>query len=764
MESFLESDKLNILIISSRSEGGGAEQFFNIMTNLKGFFRFYCALPDSPPFYDKIVNDKIPTFKLPYRKFKILTFLRLSKWVKENGITVVHSHGRGAGIYSRLLKLFNMKLKVVHTFHGIHFRSINLAVIIESILRILTDKFIFVSKSESQIALRLGITSVSKCTLIENGIHTDNEVYNDIDRSSVLQFFNRKITNESFVIGMLSRLDSIKNIPYAIRNLSDYLKKHDNVFLVIGGDGEERGNIERVISKYNLQNKVILLGFINDIKRFFLLIDIYLSTSIGEAFGFSTVEAMKYGKPVVASSVYGNTDVVDNNKTGLLFSLDKPSLLVERIKILKNNRKTYEYLSENARESVEKHFNLDRMLNETRELYLSFTSDVCKRRKVRIGINASRIFDVHTGIGRYTSNLCRSISKAGSAKDYYFYLPGCNGTCMKDMSGVQFEKRRISSQNNTLRILWEQIVLPIYSGKDRLDLFHYTNQTFPLMQRVRPVIITVHDISYIRFPWLYENTRKIYRQYINERVVRKADMIIVPSYSTKKDLTYLFGIRGERIKVIYHGVESRFLQISNVEEYRVRNNLPAKMILTVGTLEPRKNIVTLIKAFKELRERGLRDYKLVVAGDKRCNIKELLDEVKSNNLEQEILFPGTVRDKDLPLLYNCAKIFVYPSLCEGFGWHPVEAMACGIPVITSKISSLSEIVGNAGIMVNPTDVSSLCDSMYDLLQDKELWHRMRHMGLERSKLFSWEKTAKETLAVYDEVLLKQGYWNKLSMQ
>jgi len=152
-----------------------------------------------------------------------------------------------------------------------------------------------------------------------------------------------------------------------------------------------------------------------------------------------------------------------------------------------------------------------------------------------------------------------------------------------------------------------------------------------------------------------------------------------------------------------------------------------------------------------------------VAGDKRCNIKELLDEIKSNNLEQAILLPGAIRDKDLPLLYNCAKISVYPSLCEGFGMPPLEAMACGIPVITSNTSALPEVVGGAGIMVDPTDVRSLCDSMYDLLQDRELWHRMRNMGLERSKLFSWEKAAKETLAVYDEVFLKKDYWKKSSI-
>ncbi len=367
----IEKVKSNILIISSRSEGGGAEQFFNIMTKLRDFFKFYCALPDSPPYYDKVVNEKIPTFNLPYRKFKIRSFLKLSKWVKANSITIVHSHGRGAGIYSRLLKLLNTKLKVVHTFHGIHFRSINLAVIVELLLKNLTDKFIFVSKSEQQIALRYRITSVSKSALIENGIHVDNEEHNEGDKYSVLQSFNKTIPDNSFVIGMLSRFDSIKNIPYAIINLSEYLKSHDDVFLIIGGYGEELRKIERTINERNLQNKVILLGFIKDVKRFFLLIDVYLNTSLGEAFGFSTVKAMKYGKPVVASNVYGNIDVVNDNKTGLLFPLNKPDLLVEKIEYLKSNKEVYKRLVANACESARNRFDLNRMLCETKELYLS---------------------------------------------------------------------------------------------------------------------------------------------------------------------------------------------------------------------------------------------------------------------------------------------------------------------------------------------------------------------------------------------------------
>ncbi|MBO06299.1 MAG: hypothetical protein CMI58_04605 [Parcubacteria group bacterium] len=748
-----KSSKLNILIISSRSEGGGAEQFFNIMAKLGDFFKFFCAIPDHPPYYEKIIHEGITPFKLPYRNFKILTFLALSRWVKANNITIVHSHGGGAGIYSRLLKLLNTKLKVVHTFHGIHSRSINRKVIIELLLKNLTDKFIFVSKSERQIGLRLGISTSSKCVLIENGIHAGSEVYNDIDRCSVLQFAREHVTNESFVIGMLSRFDRIKNIPYAIKTLSNYLKSHDDVFLVIGGDGDERREIERTIGKYDLRNKVILLGLIKDIKHFFLTIDVYLNTSLGEGLSFSTMEAMAYGKPVVASAVYGNTDVVDDNKTGLLFPLNTPSLLVERVRTLKKDQKIYDYLSKNASKSIKEHFNLDRMLNETKELYLTFTPGLRKSINMQIGINASKVCDVTTGVGRYTYNLRKSILRTNGKNNYHFYVPG-NVSNFIEAGGseIQLGNPETAIQNNTLRILWEQTFLPVYSRRDKLDLFHYTDHALSLVQTTRPTIITVHDIAYVRFPNLLNKSRQFYKKKILRISMQRADIIVADSFSTKRDIIEYYGVKEKKIRVVHLGVESRFRPICNVEEYRLKNNLPSKMILNVGTLEPRKNVVSLIRAFKKLRKEGFKDYKLVIAGSKGWLYEDIFREVGHSGLQQEILFLGVVKDEDLPLLYNCADLFVYPTLYEGFGLPPLEAMACGVPVITSDTSSLPEVVGDAGILVDPTDINSLCESMYIVLKDKELWNRMSSMGRERSRLFSWDKTAAKILEIYDEIL------------
>jgi glycosyltransferase involved in cell wall biosynthesis/GT2 family glycosyltransferase len=379
-------------------------------------------------------------------------------------------------------------------------------------------------------------------------------------------------------------------------------------------------------------------------------------------------------------------------------------------------------------------------------------------RKIRVGINASKVFDVHTGVGRYTSNLCRSVLKTGGIKDYYFYTPGNMGnTIMTGIEGTHFEKPMASKQNNMMRILWEQIVLPIYSRKDRLDLFHYTDHALSLLFRKCPIIITIHDIAYLRFPNLLNTSRRIYKKNILRISIKKADIIIADSYATKKDIIEYFGIREGKIRVIHLGVESRFRPINNVEEFRLKNNLPSKMILNVGTLEPRKNVVSLIKAFKKLREKGLKDYKLVIAGEKGWLYKEIFKEAGHSDLKQEILFLGVVKDEDLPMLYNCADIFVYPSLYEGFGLPPLEAMACGMPVITSNTSSLPEVVGDAGIMVAPTDVNSLCEAMHSVLTNKELWNRMSNMGLERSKLFSWDNTVKKILEIYDEVISVYKY-------
>ena len=536
-------------------------------------------------------------------------------------------------------------------------------------------------------------------------------------------------------------------------------KPHKNVGLLIEAYQQLRGRIEhqlvivgqedRLFQKglkgKNLEG-VIFVGEVSDelLPHFYSGADIFVSPSLYEGFGLPIIEAFACKTPVVAIRTPSIDEIMGN--AGLIVDAGSTDKLANAIHEVLSNDDLRNSLVEKGMARVEM-FSWEETVDRTLDVYREV------HRSIRVGINASKYSDIHTGVGRYTSNLCRSISKSKDGNDYYFYLPGLNsGFYGKDENGDQLREKRIFLQNNTLRILWEQILLPIKIKKDRLDLFHYTDHAMSLIQREQPIVITVHDIAYIRFPDLLNKSRQVYKKYILYSSIKKADVIIADSHSTRRDIVEFFNVDEKKIKVVHLGVESRFRPISNVEDYRTKNNLPSKMILNIGTLEPRKNVVTLIKAFKKLHERGLKDYVLVIAGEKGWLYKRIFEEIKSSGVEQSIRLLGVARDEDLPLLYNCADLFVYPSLYEGFGLPPLEAMACGVPVVTSNTSSLPEVVGNAGIMVDPHDINSLSEAMANVLKDKELKHRMSRDGLKRSKMFTWEKTVKKVLEVYNEVL------------
>jgi glycosyltransferase involved in cell wall biosynthesis/radical SAM superfamily enzyme YgiQ (UPF0313 family) len=760
-----KSDRVNILIISSRNEGGAAAQYYNIITKLGEFFNFFCALPDSPlpdssPYYDKITNENISIFSLPYRTFRIMTFLKLSKWVKANNITIVHSHGGGAGIYSRLLKLLNTKLKVVHTFHGIHSSRINCKVIVERFLRILTDKFIFVSGTERQIALRHGIATASQSTLIVNGIHTDSEIYSDIDRKPVLSIFNKKITNESFIIGMLSRFDKIKNIPYAIRNLSDYLKNSDDVFLVIGGYGEDRMEIERTISEHSLQGKVVLLGFINDNKRFFLSIDIYLNTSLGEAFGFSTVEAMRYRKPVVASQVYGNSDVVDDNKTGLLFPLNKPFLLVEKIQILKNNKKIYEDISKNASKSIKKYFSLDRMLNETCELYTSLAHGVdfsnskpvgihtgvwghTSNVRLNIAIDVRMIGQFKHGISRYAYNLIETISKIDKKNNYLLisndnYLEGFVSS---------LDNFRLTIVNSKQYRVCEQFTIPRILRKECIDIFHSPSY-FGLIYGGCKMVMTIHDCVPMIIPFRYSCFYRLYYNVVVKYAAWRACAIITVSEHAKSDINKHLGIPLNKIAVTYNAVDKIFNVFRDKSVNSVKNvyGINGRYLLYVGSMKAHKNVFQLIKVYGLLKDRTRCQLVIVGTGDQ--TVQRYLPE----ELLEGVVFIKEVSDYDLSCLYSGADLYVSTSLYEGFGLPPLEAMACGTPVAVLKTFSAYEVIGDAGVIVEESSLKGIVDAFCSILSDVNKQRSMVESGIKRCQIFSWEDTAYKTLNIYEKMM------------
>jgi glycosyltransferase involved in cell wall biosynthesis len=262
-------------------------------------------------------------------------------------------------------------------------------------------------------------------------------------------------------------------------------------------------------------------------------------------------------------------------------------------------------------------------------------------------------------------------------------------------------------------------------------------------------------LAFKKFPQIF---LKETVEHANEWVkfaVKQADRIITVSHNTRKDLLTLFDTDEDKIRVIYEGVSSDYHPIRDpdlLERLRRKYALPEKFILFVGTIEPRKNLVRLLEAFNKFKKNKSAAYRLVIAGGKGWLYDDVFETVEKLELQQDVIFTGYIPESELPLMYNLSDLFIYPSLYEGFGLPLLEAMACGIPVISSRVSSVPEVAGNAALLIDPYDSDELTEAMSCVLEDRQVKERMIENGLMQTKEFTWEKTALETMNVYEELV------------
>ncbi len=298
--------------------------------------------------------------------------------------------------------------------------------------------------------------------------------------------------------------------------------------------------------------------------------------------------------------------------------------------------------------------------------------------------------------------------------------------------------------------------------KKKIDIVFAPNiNLLPVSGRVK-VIATIHDLSFAKYKDFFSRRQNFWHRFVNpEALAKKAECIIAVSESTKKDLMEIYKIPEGKIKVIYSGIGQTLNTERKMENEsdKLRNikkkyNLPGKYILYLGTIEPRKNIIGLIKAFELFKKNHLplaAGYKLVVAGSKGWLYEDIFRVARNSSAKEDIIFTDFIMDRDRPYLYKNASLFVYPSFYEGFGFPPLEAMAQGTAVITSDSSSLPEVVGEAGLMVNPHNISRLAWAIGEVLSNQELRKKMIEKGYEQVKKFSWDKCARETLAAFEAV-------------
>lgn len=322
-----------------------------------------------------------------------------------------------------------------------------------------------------------------------------------------------------------------------------------------------------------------------------------------------------------------------------------------------------------------------------------------------------------------------------------------------------FDLFRVNSRYpyNVIRRLMKPTILYEFPfdafSKEKIDLFHGTNFTILPTTKAKSVV-TVHDLAYMIYP--ETTSEKIYNHHMKwvPYSVNEANRVIADSSQTKQDIMKLLHVPEEKIDVVYLAADPMFKPMSPLEcEYvRERYVLPGKYVLYVGTIEPRKNLMTLIRAFDKMKKRGHIEEKLVIVGAKGWKFSPIFELMKECQLENDVIFLGYVNDEDLVSIYNGATSLVLPSVYEGFGLPLLEAMQCGIPVLGSNVSSIPEVIGDAGILVEPMDIDSWVDSIENVVSDKQLHQRLVSKSLERAAQFSWNKVAEQTIEVYNKTL------------
>ena len=362
---------------------------------------------------------------------------------------------------------------------------------------------------------------------------------------------------------------------------------------------------------------------------------------------------------------------------------------------------------------------------------------------MKIVIAAWHVRDFNVGIGRYTRNLIEGIGRIDQKNQYDILTPDAY---LPLVSPPNFRYRQIRFSNFKKRY-WEQIA-PLLVGP--YDLLHFPFDSCVAMKRGK-FVTTIHDVKPLllsdgkrQWPW-----KGMFKRYLIPNPLEKIDHVVTISQCSKRDIMEKLGVPEDRISVIYQGVEfDRFSPKPLVSSGRAEN---PPYILCVSGSDPTKNIQSLIHAYSKLPNRILKEFQLVLAGDLERD-RRLGETITQLGLENNVVMTGIVSDERLVRLYQDATVFVFPSLYEGFGLPLLEAMACGCPVISSNRSSIPEVVGDAGILLDPLDIAAMSHAIDRVVTDSNFAEQLRVAGIRQAKQFSWDRTARETVQLYQQVV------------
>jgi len=379
---------------------------------------------------------------------------------------------------------------------------------------------------------------------------------------------------------------------------------------------------------------------------------------------------------------------------------------------------------------------------------------------MKIGIEAQRIFRKKKhGMDMVALELIRNLQSIDFDNEYLIFVkPDVDDTIIKESANFKIIKLK-----GGFYPLWEQFSLPRAAKKAGCQLLHCTSNTAPIFTSI-PLVVTLHDIIYMENSYLkilkgtgtlYQKFGNLYRKMFVPKIVRKSKKIITVSNFEKNRIGQFFGIEGDnKLTAVYNGVSEHFKPITdNTELQRVKAkyHLPERFFFFLGNTDPKKNTKGTLKAYSDFIKQTGSDHKLVMLDYDLSELEKLLDEIGDKALIERIVLTGYVVNTDLPAIYCLCEVFLYPSLRESFGIPMLEAMACGVPVITSNTSSMPEIAGDAALIIDPFKPEQITDALIQITNNQSLKKQLIERGLLQSAKFSWKAMAKDVLEIYNQI-------------
>jgi glycosyltransferase involved in cell wall biosynthesis len=380
---------------------------------------------------------------------------------------------------------------------------------------------------------------------------------------------------------------------------------------------------------------------------------------------------------------------------------------------------------------------------------------------MHIAIDGRTIVRNRTGVGVYADRLVRSLLHLDSRNTYTLFLLEDNPSISApNLNKVMVDRYAGMGPNR----FWENFMLPVFLAKNRVDVYFSPAYVLPVLRSARRnaatasrtrYVVTLHDLVSFIYPETFTLKMRVWQRIFVSNAVRVADRILADSGATKEDILKFYNIDPKLIDIVHLPVGEQFSRITDcaaLEKIRKKHDLPGKFVLYVGTLEPRKNVGRLAQAYAKLPDHLRNEYALVLAGAPGWFSEDIIREIDSLNLPERIRRIGYVDQRDLPAMYTLASAFAYLSVYEGFGAPPIEAMACGTPVLCSDSSSLPEAVGDAGVRVDPYDVEAIASQLERLLTDESVRKDLIARGLKRAEQFNALDKAREVLKIFEEVV------------